>query len=174
MALKLEDKKAMVKEVAEVAATALSAVVADYRGLTAGEMTALREQARKGGIYFKVVRNTLTRRAVENTDFTCLSGALVGPVFVAFAKDDPGAVARLLKDAVRENEKLVVRALAIGGKLLPPDQLEVIANLPTREKALALLLSAMKAPLTQLVRTMVEPCAMLARTVVAVGKSKAA
>ena len=174
MALKLEDKKAMVKEVAEVAATALSAVVADYRGLTAGEMTALREEARKAGIYFKVVRNTLTRRAVENTDFTCLSEALVGPVFVAFAKDDPGAVARLLKDAAKENEKLVVRALAVGGKLLPPDQLEVVASLPTREKALALLLSAMKAPMTQLVRTMAEPCAMLVRTLAAVGRNKAA
>lgn len=174
MVLKLEDKKNIVSEIADVAAKSVSAAVADYRGLTVAEMTDLRAKARKNKIYLRVVRNTLARRAVENTDFSCMQEALTGPVFLAFSEEDPGAVARLLKDAVRDYEKLTVCALALGGKLLKAADLDVIAKLPTREGAIASFMAVTKAPITKLVRTLAEPYAMLTRTVAAIREKKAA
>ena len=174
MALKLEDKKAIVAEVADVASKAVSAIAADYRGLTVTEMTDLRAKARKNGIYLRVVRNTLAKKAIENTDFACMKDKLVGSVFLAFSQTDPGAVARLLKDAMRDYEKLTVCALALGGKLLNVGDLDAIAKLPTLDQALATLMSVMQAPVTKLVRTMAEPYAMLVRTVAAIRDKKAA
>ncbi len=174
MVLKLEDKKAIVDDVASVAAKAVSAGVADYRGLTVTEMTELRAKARSNGVYLRVVRNTLAKRAVENTDFSCIKEVLKGPVFIAFSQDDPGAVARLLKGAVRDYEKLTVCALALGGKLLSAKDLDAVAKLPTRDQALATLMAVMKAPITKLVRTLAEPYAMLTRTVAAVRDKKSA
>ena len=172
MVLKLEDKKTIVDEVASVAAAAVSAGVIDYRGLTVTEMTELRAKARKEGIYLRVVRNTLAKRAVENTDFSCMQEVLKGSVFLAFSPDSPGAVARLLKDAKRDYEKLTVCALALGGKLLSAKDLDAVAKLPTRDQALATLMSVMLAPATKLVRTLAEPYAMLVRTVAAIRDSK--
>lgn len=172
MALKLEDKKAIVAEVAKVAASSLSAVAADYRGLTVAEMTSLREKARKNGIYLKVVRNTLARRALEGTEFSCMEKALVGPLFLAFSREDPGAAARLLNDVVKENEKLKVMAIALGGKLLGPGSLEAIAKLPTRDQAISMLMAVMQAPASKFVRTLAEPCAAFARVVAAVRDKK--
>ncbi len=174
MALKLEDKKAIVAEVADVAAKAVSAAAADYCGLTVTEMTELRAKARKNGVYLRVVRNTLAKRALENTDFVCMQEKLTGPVFLAFSSEDPGAVARLLKDAMRDYEKLTVCALALSGKLLNVQDIEAVAKLPTRDQALAILLSVMQAPVTKLVRTMAEPYAMLVRTIAAIRDKKAA
>lgn len=174
MALKLEDKKAIVAEVADVASKAVSAIAADYRGLTVTEMTDLRAKARKNDIYLRVVRNTLAKKAIENTDFACMQDLLVGSVFLAFAQKDPGSVARLLKDAIRDYEKLTVCALALGGKLLNVGDLDAIAKLPTLDQALAILMSVMQAPVTKLVRTMAEPYAMLVRTVAAIRDKKAA
>jgi large subunit ribosomal protein L10 len=174
VALKLEDKKAIVAEVADVASTAVSAIAADYRGLTVAEMTELRSKARKSGVYLKVVRNTLANRALENTNFACLKDALVGPVFLAFSREDPGAVARLLKEAAASFEKLTIKAIALGGKLLGPKDLDAVAKLPTRDQAIAILMSVMKAPITQMVRTFAEPYSMLVRTVAAVRDKKAA
>jgi len=172
--LKLEDKKTIVSEVASIAAQAVSGGVADYRGLTVAEMTELRTKARKSGIYLRVVRNTLAKRAVENTDFSCMQEVFKGPVFLAFSSEDPGAVARLFKDAIKEYEKLTVCALALGGKLLPAKDLEAIAKLPTRDQALATLMFIAKEPITKLVRTLAEPYAMLTRTVAAIRDKKAA
>jgi len=172
--LKLEDKKAIVAEVAGVAAKAVSAIAADYRGLTVTEMTDLRAKARKNGVYLRVVRNTLAKRALENTEFSCMRDSLVGSVFLAFSQEDPGAVARLLKDAIRDYEKLTVCALALGGKLLNVGDIEAVAKLPTRDQALAILMSVMQAPVTKLVRTVAEPYAMLVRTVAAIRDKKAA
>jgi len=172
--LKLEDKKNIVSEIADVAAKSVSAAVADYRGLTVAEMTELRAKARKNGIHLRVVRNTLARRAVENTDFSCMQEALTGPVFLAFSEEDPGAVARLLKDAIRDYEKLTVCALALGGKLLKAEDIDVVAKLPTREGAIASFMAVTKAPITKLVRTLAEPYAMLTRTVAAIREKKAA
>lgn len=172
MVLKIEDKKAIVEEVASIAAKAVSGGVADYRGLTVHEMTALRSKARKAGVYLRVVRNTLAQRAVENTDFACMQETFKGPVFLAFASEDPGAVARLLKDAKRDYEKLTVCALALGGKLLGAKDLDFVAGLPTKDQAIAILMSVMKAPITKLVRTMAEPYAMAVRTVAAIRDKK--
>lgn len=174
MVLRLEDKKVIVAEVAEVAAKAHSAVAAEYRGLTVAEMTELRTNARKAGVYMRVVRNTLARRALENTNFSCMQEILVGPLVLAFSKEDPGAAARLMRDFAKAHEKLIVKALAISGKLLPATQIDALANLPTREQALALLLSVMKAPITQFVRTVREPVAQFVRAAAAVRDKKQA
>lgn len=172
MALRLEDKKAIVAEVAEIAASSVSAVAADYRGLTVAQMTALRAKARSGGVYLRVVRNTLARRALENTEFACLSDELVGPLFLAFSKDDPGAAARLLRGAAKDYEKLTIKALALGGKLLSPDKLDSVADLPTYDQALSILLSVLQAPMTKLARTCAESYAQLARATAQVRDQK--
>lgn len=174
MALKLDDKKAIVAEVADVASKAISAVAADYRGLTVNEMTDLRAKARKSGVYLRVVRNTLARKALQDTEFACLQEKLTGPVFLAFSQEDPGAAARLLQQAMGGLEKLSVVALAIGGKLLGPKDLDTVAKLPTKDQAIALLMSVMQAPIGRFVRTMAEPYAQVARTFAAIRDKKAA
>ena len=135
MALGLEDKKAIVAEVNEAAQSALSAVIADYRGLSVGQMTSLRKQAREGGVYLKVVRNTLAKRAVDGTEFQCLQDSLVGPTVIAFSQEDPGAAARLMKDFSKENQELEVKALSISGQVLGAEQIDVLAKMPTLDQA---------------------------------------
>ena len=172
MALGLEDKKAIVAEVSEAAQSALSAVIADYRGLTVGQMTELRRQARDGGVYLKVVRNTLARRAVEGTDFECLQDVLVGPTVLAFSQEDPGAAARLMKDFAEENKELEVKALSISGQVLGAEQIDVLAKMPTLDQARAMLMSVMIAPVTKLARTLNEFPASITRVVAAVADEK--
>lgn len=167
MALRLEDKKALVAEVNAVAAQAQSAVAAEYSGLTVTQMTALRAEARNAGVYLRVVKNTLARRAVEGTEFECLKEGLSGPLILAFSQDDPGAAARVVRSFAKENDKLVARLVAIGGKLLPASGLDRLASLPTLEQARAMLLGVLQAPLTKLVRTFAEPQAKLVRVVAA-------
>eukprot|EP00456_Euglypha_rotunda_P002922 TRINITY_DN10529_c0_g1_i2.p1 TRINITY_DN10529_c0_g1~~TRINITY_DN10529_c0_g1_i2.p1 ORF type:complete len:177 (+),score=55.60 TRINITY_DN10529_c0_g1_i2:245-775(+) len=169
MALRLEDKKALVAEVNEVASRALSAVAAEYRGLTAVKFDALRSKARENGIYLHVVKNTLAKLAVKGTEFECLDPALVGPLVIGFSLDDPGAVGRVIKDFAKENDKLVVKAIAVGGNLYGAADIDRLANLPTKEQALSMLLGVMKAPITQFVRTTAEPTAQFVRAVKAVG-----
>ena len=146
--LKLEDKKTIVNEVSGVAKQALSLVAAEYSGLTVGQLTDLRKSARNAGVYMRVVRNTLAKRALEGTQFACMQEKLVGPLLLAFSNEDPGAAARLIKEFVKTNEKLKVKALAIDSQLLPPSGLEQLASLPTRLQAIALLMSVMNAPIT--------------------------
>lgn len=167
MALRLEDKKALVAEVNEVAQSAQSAVAAEYRGLSVTQMTELRKKAREADVYMRVVKNTLAKRAVEGTEFECLQEGLAGPLVLAFSREDPGAAARVVKDFSKDNDALVARLVAIGGKLLPGEELDRIANLPTLDQARAMLLSVMNAPATKLVRTLSEPASMLARTLAA-------
>src|SRR3990167_10768927 len=124
----------MVAELSEVAGTAMSMVVADYRGLTVSVMNALRKSARKSGVDVGVYRNTLTRRALKDTEFACLSEVLTGPIVLFFAQSDPGAAARVLRD-FEHAEQLTVRGLALGGQLLPATQLKAVASLPTRHEA---------------------------------------
>ena len=175
MALRLEDKKALVKEVNAVAGDSVTAVAAEYRGLSVGEMTELRKQARSAGVYLRVVKNTLARRAVEGTDFECMQDTLKGPILLAFAKDDPGAAARVIKDFAKEHEALKAVSLSAGGQLLPASDLARLAELPTLDQARAMLLGVLIAPMTKLVRTLAEPPAMLARTLSAhVDKQQAA
>ncbi|MEJ2534487.1 MAG: 50S ribosomal protein L10 [Gammaproteobacteria bacterium] len=174
MALNFEQKQAVVAEVAEAAGNALSAVAAEYRGLTVEEMTALRVKARESGVYLKVAKNTLARRAVEGTEFECMSESLTGPLLLAFSMDDPGAAARLVKDYAKDHEKLVARHVAIGGALYDASELERLSKLPTYDQALAMLMGVMKAPVEKLVRTLVEPHTKLVRTIAAVRDAKQA
>jgi large subunit ribosomal protein L10 len=172
MAQSVEAKQAIVTEVKSVAATAQSAVAAEYRGLTVAEMTKLRVAARKSGVYVKVVKNTLAKRAIEGTSFECMKGSLKGPVVLAFSREDPGAAARVFKGFAKEHDKLVTVALSIGGELYPASDLDRLASLPTLDDARASLLRLLKAPMSQLVRTLAEPGAMLARTLKARGEQQ--
>ena len=174
MALNLEDKKALVAEVAEVAAGAQSVVAAEYRGLTVGQMTELRAKARAQGVYMRVVKNTLARKALAGTTFEPVGPKLKGPLVLAFSKDDPGAAARLVKDFAKANEKLVATLVSLGGQVLPAGELDKVANLPTREQALSMLLGVLKAPIQKFVATLAEPPAKLARTLAAVRDRKQA
>ncbi len=164
MALDRKAKEALVDEVKTVAASAHSAVAAEYRGLTVAEMTDLRSEARNSGVYLKVVKNTLARLAVEGTDFQCLQESLHGPLLLAFSREDPGAAARVIKDFSKAHEKLVTVSVSIGGELYAATDLNRLAALPTLDEARAMLLRTFNAPMTQLVRTLVEPPAMVART----------
>jgi large subunit ribosomal protein L10 len=168
MALKLEDKKALVAEVNAVAAKAQSVVAAEYRGLTVSQMTDLRTKARKSGVYLRVVKNTLARKAIAGTAFECVSPTLKGPLILAFSKDDPGAAARLVKAFAKDNDKLKATALSLGGVLLNSKDLDKVASLPTLEAARATLLGALQAPIGKLVRTIAEPHASLVRVIAAV------
>ena len=174
MAIGLEDKKAIVADVNETATSALSLVIADSRGVTVDGMTALRKTARENQVTLRVVRNTLAKRALAGTDFECINDSLVGPSLFGFSMEDPGAAARIFKDFAKENEKFEVKALAVSGQMLGADQLDVLAKLPTRDQALSMLMSVMKAPVTKLVQTMNEVPGKLVRTLAAVRDQKEA
>jgi len=174
MALNLEDKKALVAEVAEVAAKAQSVVAAEYRGLTVGQMTELRAKARAKGVYMRVVKNTLARKALAGTSFESVGPKLKGPLVLAFSKDDPGAAARVVKDFAKANEKLVATLVSLGGEVLPGKDLERVASLPTREQALAMLMGVMKAPIQKLASTLAAAPSKLVRTLAAVRDQKQA
>jgi large subunit ribosomal protein L10 len=172
VAIGLEEKKAIVAEVNETAASALSLVIADARGVASNDMTALRASARENQITLRVVRNTLAKRALEGTEYECVADTLTGPSLFGFSMEDPGAAARLFKDFASANDRFEVKALSVSGKLLGADQLDVLAKLPTREQALATLMSVMKAPIVKLVRTSNEVPGKLVRVVAAVRDQK--
>lgn len=172
MPLKLEDKRAIVAVVNDIASQSHSAIVAEYRGMSCAQMTQLRQQAREGGVYLRVVRNTLARRAVSNTPYECLQEILVGPIILAFSMEDPGAAARVINNFIKTNKNLIVKGIALSGQLLPPNNLDKVAKLPTYLEAISMLMSVMSAPITQLVRTLAEPQAKLVRTIAAIGDSK--
>ncbi len=174
MTLKLDDKKLVVAEVSQAASAALSAVLADYRGLTAGQMTKLRAQAREQGVYVRIVRNTLARRAVKGTEFECLDADLIGPTILALSMSDPGAAARLFKTFAKDNQRLEVKALAVGGRRYGAGDIEVLASLPTRDQALAMLMGLMQAPMTHLVRGLNEVPSKFARALSQIKDQKAA
>ena len=155
MTLRLEDKQAIVAEVNVVAKAALSAVVADSRGVTVGAMTELRAKARENNVYLRVVRNTLARLAVKDTDFACLADTFTGPTILAFSNEHPGAAARLLKDFAKANEEFEVKGLAFEGEFIEAAQIDRLATLPTYDEAIAKLMATMKeAAAGKLVRTL--------------------
>ena len=168
MALRLDDKKALVAEVSAVAATAQSVGAAEYRGLTVTQMTELRSKARTSGVYLRVVKNTLARRAIAGTQFECVGKSLKGPMILAFSKEDPGAAARLVKAFAKDNDKLVPTLVSLGGVSLSGKELDKVASLPTLEIARATLLGALQAPVSMLVRTVAEPHTKLVRALAAV------
>ncbi|MCE1731760.1 50S ribosomal protein L10, partial [Enterobacter hormaechei] len=155
MALNLQDKQAIVAEVSEVAKGALSAVVADSRGVTVDKMTELRKACREAGVSVRVVRNTLLRRAVEGTEYECLKEAFVGPTLIAFSSEHPGAAARLFKDFAKANPAFEIKAAAFEGEFIPASNIDRLATLPTYEEAIARLMSTMnEAAAGKLVRTL--------------------
>ena len=168
MALRLEDKQAMVTEVQAVALVAHSVVAAEYRGITVSQMTDLRAKARAQGVYMRVVKNTLARKAVAGTSFECIGPALKGPLVLAFSKEDPGAAARVIKAFAKDNDKLVATLVSLGGQLLPGKDIDRFASLPTREQALAMLMGVMRAPIQKLVGTLNAAPSKLVRTLAAV------
>jgi len=157
MALNLSQKQVVVAELAEVAGKAHSLVAAEYAGTTVSQMTAMRKKARESGVFLKVVKNTLASRAVEGTDYECVKDALTGPLLYAFSQEDPGAAGRLIKEFAKGNDKLQAKVVSMGGKLYPASHLDVIASLPTRDQALAML-----------ARVLAEPASMFARAIRAV------
>jgi len=174
LALNFAQKQAIVAEVAEVASTAFSAVAAEYRGISVEDMTALRVEARNSGVYLRVVKNTLARRAVQDTEFECMADGLTGPLLLAFSQEDPGAAARVLKDFAQENDKLKVTLVSIGGQMLAPSELETLAKMPTYDQAVSMLMSVMQAPIQKLTQTMNEVPGKLVRTIAAIRDAKEA
>lgn len=174
MALNLAQKKELVAELAEVASQAQSLVAADYIGLSVAQLTELRVKARQGGVFVKVAKNSLVRRAVEGTDYQCVADSLTGPLLYAFSKDDPGAAGRLIKEFSKGNDKLKPRLVAVGGQMYPATHVDNLAELPTLDQALGMLAGLMIAPITRLVRTLNEPVALVARAVNAVAEARKA
>lgn len=172
MPIGLKEKQAIVADVNETASKALSAVMADYRGVTVDDMTALRKQARDAGVQVRVIRNTLAKRAFAGTEFECMTEAMLGPNILAFSLEDPGAGARIFKDFAKENGKFEIKALSVGGKLLPAEQIDALAKLPTRDQALSMLMSVMLAPVTKLTRTLNDVPSKVTRVVAAVRDQK--
>jgi large subunit ribosomal protein L10 len=174
VALSFAQKEAIVAEVAEVAKSAYSAVGAEYRGLTVEEITGLRAEARKSGVYLRVVKNSLARRAVEGTDFSCIQDELKGPMILAFSQEDPGSAARVVEAFAKEHDLLKVRLVSIGGKLLDASELGTLAKMPTYEEAISQLMAVMKAPVQKLATTLNEVPSKLVRTIAAVRDVKEA
>lgn len=154
MALNLDGKKVVVEEVAEFAAKAHSAVAAEYRGLTVTELTELRKTARETGVYLRVVKNTLAKRAVAGTEFECMQDKLVGPLILAFSIEDPGCAGRLISEFSKTHKNLIAKIVAIGGQAYDGSELDRLAKLPTRDQGIAMLMSVMKAPVEKLARTL--------------------
>lgn len=157
MALNLSQKHEVVAELAEVAAKAHSLIAVEYAGTTVEQMTAMRKKARESSVYLRVVKNTLASRAVAGTEFEVVKDALVGPLLYAFSMEEPGAAGRLIKEFAKSNDKLKAKIVAWEGKLLPAEHVDVLASLPTREQALAML-----------ARVLAEPATMFARVIKAV------
>ena len=171
MSLNLEQKQVVVAEVAKVLAGAQAAVLAEYRGLTVAQMTTLRGNARKAGVYVRVVKNTLVRRAVEGSQFACLTDHLSGPLAFA-ASNDPVAVAKVMVDFAKDNGKFKIMAGSMSGKLMSQEQMKALAALPGREVLLAMLLGTMKAPIQKFVQTLNEVPGKFVRTLAAVRDQK--
>ncbi len=157
MALNLTQKQEVVAELADVAAKAHSLIAAEYAGTTVSQMTAMRKKARETGVYLKVVKNTLAARAVEGTDYAVVQDKLVGPLLYAFSLEEPGAAGRLIKEFAKGNDKLQPKIVSVNGQLYPASHVEVLASLPTRDQALAMV-----------ARALAEPAAMFARAVKAI------
>lgn len=173
MSLNLEQKQAVVAEVAAVVAGAKAAVVAEYSGLTVAQMTGLRRKAHDANVYLKVIKNTLVRRAVTGSEFECLTDHVSGPLAFAAGKD-PVAIAKVVSEFAKDNARFVVKVGAMGGRLMTRDELEILAKLPSREILLAMVMGTMKAPVQKFVQTLNEIPARFVRTLAAVRDARAA
>ncbi len=172
MAIRLDEKKAIVAEVKEIASDAFSLVVADARGVAVSDITDLRRTARENSVQLRVVRNSLARRALKDTEFDCVCDTLTGPSLFGFSMEDPGAAARIFKHFAKENENFQVKGLSVSGQFLNPDQLDVLASLPTREAALSKLIGVVIAPTNKLVSTLNDLPTKLVRVLAAIRDQK--
>ena len=171
MGLNLDEKKAVVAEVSAEVAKAQAIVVAEYRGLEVGNMTELRRQARNAGVYLRVLKNTLARRAVKDTPFEKLSDQMVGPLIYGMASD-PVATAKVMNEFAKANDKLVIKAGAMPNSLISSAEVKTLANMPSRDELIAKLLGTMQAPVAQFVRTLNEVPSRFVRTLAAVRDAK--
>ena len=172
MGLNLDEKKAVVAEVSAEVAKAQGIVVAEYRGLEVGRMTELRAKARKSGVYLRVLKNTLARRAVAGTPFEKLAGQMVGPLVYGISSD-PVATAKVLNEFAKANEKLVIKAGAMPNAVITAKEVKALASMPSREQLIAQLLGTMQAPVVQFVRTLNEVPSRFVRTLAAIRDQKA-
>ncbi len=172
MPMRIDDKKIAVKELNEIANKAISGVAADYHGTSVSELTKLREEARNSSVYLKVIRNTLAKRALTVTKFSCFDELLVGPTILAFSLDDPASAAKLANNFNKVNSNFNVKGLSMGETLLELSRLNDIANLPTKEEAIAQLAGLLNAPLVKLVSLINEIPTKLTRTLEAVKQQK--
>ena len=173
MSLNLDEKKAVVAEISTQVATAQAIVVAEYRGLEVGDMTVLRAKARSAGVYFRVLKNTLARRAVAETPFADLAPHMVGPLAYGISSD-PVAVAKVLNDFAKANNKFVIKAGAMANQVMTSKEVASLASMPSREELLAKLLGTMQAPITKFVQTLNEVPTKFVRGVAAVRDQKQA
>jgi large subunit ribosomal protein L10 len=171
LGLSLEQKQAVVAEVAAQLANAQAVIVAEYRGLDVGRVTQLRAKARKSGLYLRVLKNTLARRAVKGTSFEKLTDKMVGPLMYGIAAD-PVAGAKVLAEFAKDNELFVIRGGAMPNSVMSDKDIKALALLPSREELLAKLLGTMQAPVAKLVRTMNEVPGKFVRTLAAYRDSK--
>lgn len=174
MALNFAQKEAIVAEVAEVAKSAYSAIGAEYRGLTVEQMTQLRVEARQAGVYVRIVKNSLAKRAFQDTDFACMGEGLTGPLVLAFSQEDPGSAARVVEAFAKKHDLFQVKLVAIGGKLLDVSELGTLAKMPTYDEAISQLMAVMRAPVQKLATTLNEVPGKLVRTVAAIRDAKEA
>ena len=172
MALNLEAKKVIVEQVGALANDAISVGVAEYRGLTVEQMTNLRASAMDADVTLRVVKNTLAKRALAETGCECVTPVLSGPVLLGFSQEDPGAVARVFKNFVKDNEDLVVKGLGVSGEFVEASELKRIADLPTKDQAISMLMALMLAPTEKLARTLNEIPTKVTRVVAAVRDQK--
>lgn len=163
MTLRMKDKEQIVSHIKDVADASMAMVAADYSGLTVAEVEKLRKGGKQGGVFVKVVRNTLARRALGATSFEPITTELTGPMILAFAQEEPGAAAKLIADFQKGNDKLAVKAIVVDGELLPASDLKRVAAMPTRDEALSMLAGTLLAPVTGVARTSNEIVASLAR-----------
>jgi large subunit ribosomal protein L10 len=173
LSLNLEEKKAVVAEVSEQVSKAQAIVVAEYRGLPVGDMTSLRAQARKSGVYLRVLKNTLVRRAVDGTPFSGLADQMVGPLVFGISTD-PVSAAKVLNDFAKANDKFVIKAGALPNQVMDANGIKALASLPSREELLSKLLGTMQAPVAQFVRTLNEVPTKFVRGLAAVRDQKQA
>lgn len=171
MGLNLEEKKAVVEEIAAQVAGAKGIVLAEYRGLEVGHMTELRRRARRSGVYLRVLKNSLARRAVKDTPFAQLADQMVGPLVYGISSD-PVATAKVMNEFAKGNDKFVIKAGAMPNAVISAKEVAALASLPSREELLSRLMATMQAPVAQFVRTLNEVPSKFVRTLAAVRDAK--
>lgn len=174
MALNIKQKKAVIEEVTTIMVDTQSVVAAEYSGLSVSDMTELRRKAMDMGVIIRVIKNTLAKRVLAETDYACMNDVLTGPIVLAFSQESLGGAARVMREFAKDHNKLKVTGLSLGGELLDASQLKAIADLPNLDEALSMLLSVMKAPVEKLARTLNEIPTKATRVVAAVRDQKEA